>query len=277
MTSSTPANAAASAPRKRPPPRVVEVRRVTRLTPRMVRITFGGEQMEGFQSKGPAEHFRVYLPDGETGKLVLPSFGPEGNAFPEDKPRPASRAYTPRRWDPESGELDVDIALHDHGPGSDWAAGVKEGDTVVISAHAGGTYFPEENVDWYLIGGDEAALPAVATVLEALSPSTRAYVIAEVHDADEEQELTSLAAMQVRWLFRAPEEMPGRMLADAMRGTELPEGEGRVWVSCEATIMREIRRHFIEERGLDRSMLRTQGYWKAGEINHPDHDMGEDV
>ena len=277
MTSSTPANAAASVPFKRPPPRVVEVRRVTQLTPRMVRITFGGQQMNGFQSRGPAEHFRVYLPDSETGELVMPVIGPEGNAFPEDRPRPASRAYTPRRWDPESGELDVDIALHDHGPGAVWAASVKEGDTAVISGHAGGTYFPEENVDWYLIGGDEAALPAVATVLEAMPSSMRAYVLVEVHDADEEQALDSPAEMQVWWLHREQGETPGRMLAAAMCEAELPEGEGRVWVSCEANAMREIRRHFVEERGLDRKMLRTQGYWKAGATNHPDHDMGEDV
>ena len=276
MTSSTPVNAA-SIPFKRPPPRVVEVRRVTRLTPRMVRITLGGEQMEGFESRGPAEHVRVYMPDSETGELVLPVTGPEGNAFPEDRPRPASRAYTPRRWDPENGELDVDIVLHDHGPGAAWAVSVKEGDTAVISGRAGGTYFPEANVNWYLIGGDEAALPAIATVLKAMPSSMRAYVFVEVHDADEEQELISPSSLQVWWLHRQAGEMPGRALANAMRAAELPEGEGRVWVSCEAAIMREIRRHFIEERGFDRSMLRTQGYWKAGEINHPDHDMGEDV
>lgn len=273
MTSSTPA----MTPFKRPPPRIVEVRRVTRLTPRMVRVTLAGGQMEGFESKGPAEHFRLFLPDSETGELVLPVMGPEGNAFPEDRPRPASRAYTPRRWDPEKGELDFDIALHDHGPGAAWAANVKEGDTAVISGRAGGAYLPETDVDWYLIGGDEAALPAVATVLEALSPSMCAYVFAEVHDADEELELTSPAELQVWWLHRKPGEMPGRALADAMREAALPLGNGRVWVSCEANVMRKIRRHFIEERGLDRLMLRTQGYWLAGEVNHSDHDMGEDV
>ena len=265
------------APRRRLPPRIVEVRRVSRFTPRMVRITFGGQLLEGFESKGPAEHLRIFLPDSATGEILLPVMGPKGNAFPEDRPRPASRAYTPRRWDPEKRELDVDIALHDDGPGAAWAAGVKEGDTAVISGQAGGTYFPERNVSWYLIGGDEAALPAIGTVLEALPSSMHAQVLVEVHDADEEQVLNSPATMEVLWLHRHPGEMPGRMLANVLRGTELPEGEGRIWVSCEAAVMRDIRRHFIEERGIARSVLRTQGYWKAGETNHSDHDMGEDV
>ena len=101
MTSSIPTSSA-SVPFKCPPPRVVEVRRLTWLTSRMVRITFGGEQMAGFESKGPAEHIRVFMPASETGELLLPVMGPEGNAFPEDRPRPASRAYTPRRWNPET-------------------------------------------------------------------------------------------------------------------------------------------------------------------------------
>lgn len=262
---------------RRPSPLVVEVRRVKRLTPRMVRITFGGEQLARFESHGPAEHFRIFLPEAGSGELVLPVMGPDGNAFPEDRPRPPSRAYTPRRWDPAAGELVVDIALHDHGPGATWAASVQAGDTAVISGRAGGTYFPEAAVDWYLIGGDEAALPAIGTLLEALPPSMSAHALVEVHDADEELELASPAKLRVEWLHRKAGGLPGRMLADAMCGVELPAGQGRIWVSCEATIMREIRRYFIDERRMDRSMLRTQGYWKAGESNHPDHDMGEDV
>ena len=268
--------ARAGTPWRPPPPRVVEVRRVVRLTPRMVRITFGGGQIEGFESKGPAEHLRVFLPDSRTGELLLPVMGPEGNAFPSDRPLPASRAYTPRRWDPEKGELDIDVAVHDHGPGAVWAAGVRPGDTAVISGRAGGAYFPEVDVDWYLIGGDETALPAIATVVEALPSSMMALVFIEVHGEEEEQTLTSPAAMHVLWLHRRPGAAPGRMLADAVCGAALPQGHGRIWVSCEATIMREIRRHFIEERRVPRSMLRTQGYWKAGTVNHPDHDMGED-
>ena len=100
----------------------------------------------------------------------------------------------------------------------------------------------------------------------------------EVLDAGEEQELTSAARTNITWLHRSTEkELPGRMLVAAMREAELPEGDGRVWVSCEASIMREIRKHLLEERNLDRSMVRTQGYWKDGALNHSDHDMGDDV
>ena len=274
MTSSIPTNAP-SVPRKRPPPRVVEVRRVTQLTPHMVRITFGGEQMAGFESKGPAQHIRVYMPDSETGELLLPIKRPEGYAYPEDRQQPATRAYTVRRWDSGTRELDIDIVLHDGGPGPAWAAGLKEGDVAVIIGPPPRTYFPDMDVDWYLIGGDEAALPAIGTLLEALPSSIRAYVLAEVRDADAELELESAAALQLRWLHGQEGETQGRALAAAMREAELPKGKGFVWVTCEASIMREIRRHFIKERGFDRSILRTLGYWKAGAVDY--HDKGIDL
>ena len=37
------------------------------------------------------------------------------------------------------------------------------------------------------------------------------------------------------------------------------------------------RRRFLTGCGVDRSMLRTQGYCKQGNDNHPDYDMGDDV
>ena len=266
-----------SVPFRPPPQLVVNVRHVRQLTPSMIRITFGGEQLAGFHYAGPASHLQVFLPDSETGEMVLPVKGPDGNAFPQVRSLPPSRAYTPRRWKPEKLELDIEVALHDHGPGAAWASCVKEGDVAVISGRSGGAYFPDVSVDWHVIAGDETALPAIGTLLDVLPSSMRVYVLAEMRDEKEELDLESAAEMQARWLHRSTGQIPGRALADALKTIELPQGKGRIWVSCEASIMREIRRHCIEARGLDRSMIRTQGYWKAGKSNHPDHDLGEDV
>jgi NADPH-dependent ferric siderophore reductase len=263
--------------KKRPAPRIADVRRVERITPHMVRVTLSGEHLEGFSTKGVAEHVRVFLPDAETSELLLPVPGPDGLAFPEDHARPTSRAYTPRRWDPETNELDIDFVIHGEGPASNWASRVKPGDKAVVSGQPGGSYLPEAGVDWYVIAGDEAALPAIGTLLEVLPPSMHADVYVEVLDEAEDQQLTSEAKLNVTWLHRGSEEqIVGRQLVAAMKAAALPEGDGRIWVSAEASIMREVRRHLLEDRGLDRAMLRTQGYWKQGTLNHTDHDMGDD-
>jgi NADPH-dependent ferric siderophore reductase len=41
--------------------------------------------------------------------------------------------------------------------------------------------------------------------------------------------------------------------------------------------MRDIRRHLLNERGMDRTHAHTQGYWKYGATNHPDNDRGQDA
>ena len=186
--------------------------------------------------------------------------------FPRESGFPPSRAYTPRRWKPEKLELDIEVALHGEGPGAVWACSVKEGDVAVISGRSGGAYFPDAAANWYIFAGDETALPAIGTLLEVLPDSMRAYVLVEVRDEKEELELKSKADVQKMWLHRLDGQIPGQVLASAMKAMELPQGKGRIWVSCEASIMRAIRRHFVKERGLDRSLLRTQGYWKAGHV-----------
>jgi len=263
--------------RKRPPPRIAEVVRVSQLTPYMVRVTLSGENMKGFFSKGPAEHVRIYFPNETMGVLTLPVEGPEGLDFPTDVDRPKSRAYTPRRWNAGANQLDVDFVIRGEGPASAWAASVKASDPAVVSGQPSGAYLLETNVDWYFILGDETALPAIATLAEVFPAPMRVHAVIEVLDADEEQELTSDAHLEVTWLHRGAEkELSGRLLVTAMREATLPEGGGRVWVSAEASIMRDLRRNLLEDRGLERSRIRTQGYWKNGSLNQTDHDMRDD-
>jgi NADPH-dependent ferric siderophore reductase len=175
-------------------------------------------------------------------------------------------------------ELTVDFLLHGEGPGSTWAQQARPGQMVAVSHQPGGSYKVDDAAEWYLIGGDEAALPAVGTLLEALPASCFAHVFVEVEDPAEELELESPARFRVTWLHHGGATgQVGRKLEHAMREFRFPEGIGRVWIGCEAGVMREIRRHLLNERGMDRTHAHTQGYWKYGAMNHPDNDRGQDV
>ena len=172
----------------------------------------------------------------------------------------------------------MDFLLHGEGPGSTWAQQARPGQIVAVSHQPGGAYKVDTSADWYLIGGDEAALPAVGTLLEALPASCFAHVFVEVADVAEELELESPARFQVTWLHHGGAAgRVGRKLEHAVREFRFPEGSGRVWIGCEAGVMREIRRHLLNERGMDRAHAHTQGYWKYGAMNHPDNDRGLDV
>jgi NADPH-dependent ferric siderophore reductase len=263
--------------RVRQRPRLAEVVRVEPLTPHMVRVFFAGAELEGFTTRGPAEHLKVNFPPPGESTLVLPEWGPDGPILQEGQQRPVNRTYTPRRWDPATGELSVDFLLHGEGPGSTWAQQARPGQMVAVSHQPGGAYKVDAEADWYLIGADEAALPAVGTLLEALPASCFAHVVVEVADASEELQLESPARIEVTWLHHGGAGQVGRKLEHAVRDFQFPEGSGRVWIGCEAGVMRDIRRHLLSERGIDRTHAHTQGYWKYGAMNHPDNDRGLDV
>lgn len=260
--------------------RTVEVQSVTQITPRVTRMTLTGEQLASFASRSPAEHIKIFLP--RPGESATPQTvaGPDGPTFPPELPRPLSRTYTPRRFRPDSLELDVDVVRHGDGPGSAWARRARPGDTVVIVGPGGGYHRPPE-VNRLIIGGDETSLPAISMVLASLPPSARAEVYVEVHDRDEEQPLDGPAQVALHWLHQgaggAQPVAPGAMLEAAIRSATLPDADGQVWIACEAQAMRRIRAHLLHERGLAPASLYTRGYWQVGEENHPDHDYGEDV
>lgn len=262
--------------RPRPQYRAVEVCRTQRITPHMQRVTVTGDELAGFSTQGVAGHIRILLPAPGQTEPVLPTWGPNGPEYPAGAARPTSRAYTPRRWDPATLELDIDFVLHgDNGPASAWAARAKVEDKLVVVAPRR-AYQPDPDAHWYLIAGDESALPAIGTVIEVLPASARALVYVEVPDAAEQQQLLGPAPVQPVWIHRG-DALPGSKLEAAIRTLSLPEGRGCVWIACESMAMRNIRRHLIEDRGMDRGIINTQGYWKYGMANHSDHDTGEDI
>ncbi len=264
--------------RVRPKPRLVEVDHVKRLTPSMVRIVFTGDELEGFATMGPAQHFKVNFPPPGESKLVLPQWGPDGPILLEGQQRPLNRTYTPRRWDPQTGKLTVDFLLHGEGPGANWAQQAQPGQVVAVSHQPGGAYKVDDEANWYLIGGDEAALPAIGSLLEALPARCLAHAFVEVANGAEELKLDSPARCQVTWLHHGGVAgRVGRKLEQAVRQFRFPDGSGRVWIGCEAGVMRDIRRHLLSEREMNRAHAHTQGYWKYGAVNHPDNDRGQDV
>ena len=108
--------------------------------------------------------------------------------------------------------------------------------------------------------GDESALPAVATVLAALPGGVPAVAYLEVADAAEEQELPGGAT--VHWVHRG-DRPAGEPLADAVRAAQLPDGPGQAWLAGESACVRDLRRHLLDDRKLDRRAVYATGYWRA--------------
>jgi len=250
--------------------RLLEVLRVTRLTPHMQRVTLGGPELEGFESRGADDHVKLFFAEPGQRMPSMPVLGPNGLSMPEGKPKPASRDYTPRRYDAAKGELDIDFVLHGEGPASSWAAQVKPGDFLGVGGPRS-TTFVADDFDWYLLAGDASALPAIGRRLEELPAHARAIAFIEVADASEEQRFDTRAQVQLTWLHRNGAEAGSTgLLEKALREVQLPPGEGFTWVAGEATTLKSIREHLQTERGLNKGWTRVTGYWKRGAADHHD-------
>ncbi|MGH3209833.1 MAG: siderophore-interacting protein [Trebonia sp.] len=272
----TPASAATPAgpQRRRKPPKRVEVVSVSTIAPRLVSVLVTGEDLDGFADAAPTSHLKVFLPAEGQDAPSLPEYTPDGAASADEGPRPTVRTYTPRAYDPATKTLEIQFLLHGEGPASAWAQQAKPGDKLAV-AGPGGRFSLEPVADHWWLAADESAIPAVATLLEALPETTTVEVHVEVDGPDDEVELPGPVKATVTWHHRRAHDAFGAELAAAAHEAAIPDG-ARIWVACEAAAMRDIRRYFIRERGLPAAQLVTRGYWRTGEQNHPDHDYGDD-
>lgn len=215
----------------------------------MLRLTFGGPDLADFNSPAFDDHI----------KLFLPADGAPIRSVPLD--RLVGRHYTPRRYDSATGELDIDFYLHETGVVTAWAAQAQPGDEIVIGGPRG-SMLPPSDFDWYLLAGDETALPAMARRLEELPADKTAIALLEVARPGGEIPLPSQAAVTLIWVYR---ETTSDSLADSLARLQLPAGEGYAWIASEAGAARAARQVMIEQHGLPREWVKAAGYWKRGE------------
>ncbi|MCP9945741.1 siderophore-interacting protein [Streptomyces somaliensis] len=258
----------------------LRVVRVRRLGPSLVRVTFAGagdEDLSRFASGGRDQSLSLFLPQPGRPEPVLPPvvdgdlYGALGawRAMPEDV-RAVMRSYTvreQRRTGDGTTEVDIDFSVHeDGGPACRWALGAAEGDRVAVLGptsrdNTGVRFRPPAGTDEVLMWADETALPAASAVLEWLPAGTRARVWLEVPHAGDRIEPRTAADATVTWLVR-DEGAPGAV--EAVRGAEVTGSAPYVWLAGEAGSVKALRRHFVNERGLDRRRVTFVGYWRRG-------------
>jgi NADPH-dependent ferric siderophore reductase len=169
---------------RRSPTHTARVLTAGHLTSRMRRVTVQADTMIDVRTR-PAQDVELFLRE------------PGG--------RRVKRRYTIRHARPDTGEFDLDVLLHGHGPGATWGATARPGDAVEFQGPRGKLELT--SADWHLLAGDESALPAIAAVCEALPATERALAFIEV--GDESDELPLPPSAQVHWVHRRPRRVAG--------------------------------------------------------------------
>ncbi|HWL42819.1 MAG TPA: siderophore-interacting protein [Ilumatobacter sp.] len=244
-----------------------EVIEVERLTPSLVRVVLGGPGLDGCQPTPYTDQYvnALFVPDG------APYAAPfDLDAAREVAPehRPKGRRYTIRWWAPASRTLAIDFVVHgDVGYAGRWAANARPGDLLQFVGPSGG-YAPDPAAPWYLMVGDESALPAIAASLDVLPAGAIAYVVAVVDDARCELSLDSPADVRVTWLHRhAASGLTPDTLVAAIRALDLPDGQPDVFVHGEAAEIRAVRTFLVAERGVPREQSSISPYWRRGDTD----------
>ncbi|KAA9158076.1 siderophore-interacting protein [Amycolatopsis acidicola] len=245
--------------------RTVEVLETEMITPRVRRITFGGPELAGFGEDRSGPNVKIYVPLPGQKRPVMPVVGADGIArWPADDQRPTMRTYTVRDYDPVTRRLQLDFVLHQAGgAASNWAERAVPGDFLGLTGPGGRTVLP---ADWYLIAGDDAAVPAIVNLAPKMSRDATGVIFVEVADEKEKQEVEAPPGVEVRWLYRDGAPAGGTtILQDAVRSVPIPaSGEGFAWVSAESATVRALRKYLRKEAGLSPERTLTIGYWKLG-------------
>ena len=218
------------------------------LTPAMIRIVLTGEELADFVSLGADDHIKLFLPA-------------------EDGDRQEKRDYTPRAYDRDARRLTIDFAVHEAGPATRWAIAAQTGDEIEIGGPRGSAVV-SPTFDWWLLIGDETALPAIGRRIEELPAGVEVISVVAVASAEEEQTFTTLARHSAIWAHRPGDQADDpTALLSALRDIALPEGDGFVWIAAETTVARAVRDYLSAERGHPREWTKAAGYWRKGEAD----------
>ncbi|MGO1354832.1 MAG: siderophore-interacting protein [Brachybacterium tyrofermentans] len=256
---------APSAPAKRPRKQaVLEVTGKTRLSPRLLRVTLGGEQYDHLnRNENSDAYVKLLIADPASG--LHPPY--DLDALREEQPEllPARRTYTVRHWDDEARTLDLDFVLHGHGEDSGiaarWADEALPGDLIALSG-AGGGYTPQPGTRTHLLIGDHAALPAIAASLEAMDEQAEGLVLLHLDHEEDALELPRPAGVELRWIVGERE-----LLLEAVHGLDLSRTEGlQVFCHAERGLTKQLRRLLVKDSGIPREQISVSAYWALGRI-----------
>lgn len=241
------------------------------ISPHMVRVTFGGDDVKRLPARGFDQWFRMFLPraEGETDFGVVPErFGAAGYLrylTAKSGTRPPFRNYTVRELRADAGELDVDFVAHgDRGIAGPWAQRARAGERVAFIDQGRG-FDPVEDADRILLVGDESALPAIAGILRDLPRDAAGLALIEIPDPADQQAVEAPAGFELRWLARRDShDRPGTLALDAVRAYT-PEHPATLhaYLAGEQALVAESRRHLVAAE-VPKARIAFTGYWKAG-------------
>lgn len=239
--------------------RTLEVKNISSLTPKTKRVLFTSPDLSDFVSGSPDDHIKLFFPKPGESTIAQPVLGPEGPLIPEGT---IMRDYTPLRYDNGKQELEIEFFLHEDGPATNWAKHAQVGFKIGAGGPRGSMIVPYD-FDWYLMIGDESAIPSFSRRLKELPASAKALLFIETSSELEKREFLSDAKFEVHWVFRENQEAGSdELLKNAILKKSFPHGDYFTWISTELECSKKLRELLETVRGANSEWIKATGYWR---------------
>ncbi|MFF0488031.1 ABC transporter ATP-binding protein/permease [Nocardia sp. NPDC004068] len=213
------------------------------LAPRYLRVRMTSPTLFEDVVPGPAAWLRFWFPDPDGGDAEH------------------QRAYTLSESDPATGEFAIDIVIHEPaGPATLWAQDARPGNTIAVTSMGSAPFtVPDEPPAGYLLIGDAAAMPALASILAVIPADVPVELYLEEHDeTDRLIPLPDHPLLHTHWV---PRRGPGS-LAAALEARDW--SDWYAWVTPESGSLKHLRTRLRDEFGFPKSEVHAQAYWYYG-------------
>ena len=154
--------------------------------------------------------------------------------------------------------MDIVFFLHGKGRASHWAQQAVVGEQTGFIGPAKSMSGWKKTPDWALFLGDETTIGLAAALLESLPESVPVDGVIELDEAD----CGALRAFGLPLGVAPRKERHGTALLNWLQDTDLPGGNGVVWLSGESVSVRALKEVLLE-RGLERNQLKIKSYWST--------------
>ncbi|USD64507.1 siderophore-interacting protein [Vibrio sp. SCSIO 43136] len=255
-------------------PRLIHCVRKEYITPNLLRITFSGDELDGFPDDQNGAMIKLFFPNAKTGLLELPYMQDGVMNWPVNKP--VSRAYTVRYYRPEQNELDVDFVTHSaNSPASGWAISANTGDTIAV-AGPGGQYPLINNSDWHIVLADLTGAAAFSALLENLDSAAKGIAVLEVYNAEDIHEIQCPQGIKLVWLLKNSDK---RSLFDVLVECQIPEDVNQIsaFVAAENECVIQCRNYLRNTLSVERKNINAMPYWRKGKDEDTYHDERHEV
>ncbi|QXI40555.1 siderophore-interacting protein [Pseudomonas xantholysinigenes] len=281
----------------------IQLQRRERLSPSLCRFVFSGDDVRQMRTLAADQRVKLLFPDAQGRAPALPKNDDWQAARRQAQHPMRTYTIRGLRAEAGELDIDF-VLHGDSGPASAWAERAQPGDRLqIVAPHrdapgdpGGYEWQPPHGLRQLLLIGDETALPAIAGILESLAeqptpPATQVFL--EVPEPGDCVALRHAPGTELHWLARSE---LGCDHGEAMRHAafelaRLPQSSQTstaplqevdidkeilwelasptdstfyAWVAGESAAVMAIRKHWINERHLDRRSLTLMGYWRHG-------------